>query len=200
MRAQTIVAAALGLVFGAALGTTAGYLVSERRFVLKKEEEYQEKKRKEKEAKKAAEPAEEEKEETKEPDPKPTEVEVKEYRDKSSIYMGSSNVPPVNYTGYSEPESNVAPVEHSDEPYLIDEYKYDNDGIGKYTKRHITWYAKSHDLIDDDDTGESLYPKETVGVENLLHVLKKGTIYVRNEALDEDYEVKLMDDYYEPMV
>ena len=209
MRIEALVVAIVGLAIGAGVGGTVGYFISEKKFMRRLEEERSKWKASQPVV---AGPAKKEEPEPEKKDEKldPLAQEAKaaqEYRDRSSLYSDpqqNKEENRVNYSGYSQPEKkhnpveDIAPVEKGDGPYRITFDQFHNTNIGEYEKKLITWFAGSHDLVDENDDTQ-LDPGETVGYENLASLVSEGTMWVRNDSLGEDYEVTFVDGCYTPL-
>lgn len=207
MRVDVLVSTVLGAIGGAVLGVLGSHVVETRRYMTKLEIEVS--KIKASYEKEHAEPAKEEqttekKEEKHQEKSEEEKEEENRYRDKVSIYEGKINKTQeetVDYAKYSAPEKEEKkpetkiPKRNTDEkPYKITGDEYYNT-FPEFQKVKATWWAQSHELIDEDET--ILDIDQTINFENLVEWPDDGVIFVRNVALGVDYEITFCDAVYD---
>lgn len=209
MRADVLVGTLIGAIGGAVLGVLGSHVVETKRYMTKLETEVSKIKASyEKEQAETTEAPTENKATVKEEKPKEKTKEEKEeedrYRDKVSIYEGKINKPEeekVNYAQYSAPEKKEKKPEQKmikrntdEKPYKITGDEYYNT-FPEFQKIKATWWAQSHELIDEDET--ILDIDQTINFENLVEWPDNGVIFVRNVALGADYEITFCDAVYD---
>lgn len=216
MKVDGILGAVIGLFVGAAGGATVGYLISEKKFMTKLNEELDklppltpppEKKE------------EENKEEEKKEDPAKAMMEdfaaiYKDALDKAVAELeeerrNHKNSPydeddKVDYSSYSEakkekpkpdPVTERRNMRSGDKPYVITEEEFDNTCPEFFKMGKVVYYVDSHELVDDEaDT--ILDIDSTVGRENVVNFPESGCIAVRNEAIATDYLITFVDGSY----
>ena len=207
MRVDVLVSTVLGAIGGAVLGVLGSHVVETRRYMTKLETEVS--KIKASYEKEHAEPAKEEqttekKEEKHQEKSEEEKEEENRYRDKVSIYEGKiskTQEETVDYAKYSAPEKEEKkpetkiPKRNTDEkPYKITGDEYYNT-FPEFQKVKATWWAQSHELIDEDET--ILDIDQTINFENLVEWPDDGVIFVRNVALGVDYEITFCDAVYD---
>ena len=207
MRVDVLVSTVLGAIGGAVLGVLGSHVVETRRYMTKLETEVS--KIKASYEKEHAEPIKEErttekKEEKQQEKSEEEKEEENRYRDKVSIYedkINKTQEETVDYAKYSAPEKEEKkpetkiPKRNTDEkPYKITGDEYYNT-FPEFQKVKATWWAQSHELIDEDET--ILDIDQTINFENLVEWPDDGVIFVRNVALGVDYEITFCDAVYD---
>lgn len=83
--------------------------------------------------------------------------------------------------------------EHPERPYIISEEEFDQNET-EYEQSHMTWYDGDDTLADDQDMTVP-DPDTIVGSDNLTRfgygANDQNSLYVRNDALEIDFEIKL---------
>lgn len=220
MKIETLVGGIIGGILGAAFGALGTHVVESKRFMTRLENEASKirtfyEKEKATSERKSEEPASESDRDSKDEagdkknDSKNTvnftKEEVDNYKDKTSLYQGALNIEKdkqVNYNKFTEPTKSkkeppkqAIPKRNVDEkPYRITGDEYYNT-FPEFGKVKATWWAQSHELIDEEDT--ILDVEETIGIENLLEWPDDGVIFVRNILLGIDYEITFCDSRYD---
>lgn len=207
MRIDVLIGGILGAIGGAALGVLGGHIVESKRYMTKLETEVskikayynKEKPASESEDKETASDKKEQKAESKDID-----EDAHQYRDKVSIYQGETGKKKedqVNYSAYSappkqekKPKTDIPKRNQDEKPYKITGDDYYNT-FNEFAKVKATWWALSHELIDEDET--ILDVDQTIGFENLVEWPDDGVIFVRNVPLAVDYEITFCDAVYD---
>lgn len=93
-----------------------------------------------------------------------------------------------------EPDVTVYPSEgRADKPYVISPEIFHEELCGIYDKETVVYWVGNDCLVSEDQ--EHLDIESTVGSENLKTIGKyeDDTVYVRNERLGMDFEVRFVD-------
>jgi len=126
------------------------------------------------------------------------------YEDILEDFEKTENSPvsePINYEKYSksvEKAEKEYPIEDDDIKGIefIDEDQYSEDCL-YYDKRCLKFYLKDTELKDENDE-VIVDPHEIIGGWAMLHVASEanedGYVFVRNNNLGADYEIKVIDD------
>lgn len=103
-------------------------------------------------------------------------------------------------------EEEVNPIDQEEKdlsgPYVISEEQFSEENL-HYDKLSITWYRE--DNVVCDETEEIMEDfGHVIGFDNLnmrhTHITHPNTIYVRNDAIDIDYEITVNQSSYKEIV